>query len=1081
MNKKFKIIISLMISVILVLALVSFVGCKNKGNGGGGDNKVTEIYVTKADLPRVNYVEGQELDLTDGKLTAVVNGSETKVPLTAAEVTVSGYNKDTVGEQTITIQYSGLSTTITVTVAERTIAEKYETKYFVGDEFNADKGKIKITTDDAKSFYVNMNDEKVSVVSFDSSKAGNVPITLLYSDGTNSYYCQFDVMVYDQSNIEFTAPSKIEYLSHDEGISVNGGYFKVTSSDGTLTMNVPLSEKMITGFDLSAATIANRSTPLEQELTVKYLDKTFTYKISITFSGISAINYYVSQDLSKIDWAKAKEEGLSDKESESAIAAITEYYGLPESQQALISDETKGIIGRAGAIATTKLFLSEMETYSNSFKLETDNKIYFIKSSYEKTLADVERLNAPNAKLNEYADLLRNIETEFGELTIVEDVAIKDYIIVYSEEVETAIIDVLEHLVDVFALVKDIPAEWNAETLKAFGENISAAAMQMYVAGYYKQGNTAYYTNILSAWREKNDVFEILYTYFLYDYEGGKEFMTNYMWGHMPMPGLLEQWYTGLSSSMYYSAYYKQYASSNAFLTDLSSFMFNYFYTLELCEEIKNSGNQLWIDIYNTYNGDYINSVYMYSYSYGYLHHTNAMIDSEAFHNLWNKYYEVLKLYYNEKLSSETNKSEITAMFEAFEALTPSELLGFLSSLNLMYTGGKGAYPMLGYIKAAEEGEKNLVYNLFSLILSNNYSSYLTDNNKVLFNDLLSAVETFVLIGTKDGAFAEFNTKMEALSTTVGALTGDDATNFEEYCGDLYDKYYALYEISSGKKTVELTAEETALVNELQSVLNKYVVVYGNIYSVIQSGQTVADDAYPILYALYARATEIRTKLLSVGSENAILSLYALEREFVLVAETTVKYTIERAYYLADSVTTSLLTSMKATVTQNNVVNYLTYWDLYKSNDMEKLLADMADIMYSAYFTDGTAVEHAAFVKFMSEIREYGTFKKSIVMLMNIDDTVYRALTVYYKDLLTEAGHKVNTNLIIAEMAYNAYIIGNKANADYLTAFKTAMESVVTEYAALSDAEKTYLSDMYNYYSALLEEVKKDNSTEEAA
>jgi len=117
----------------------------------------------------------------------------------------------------------------------------------------------------------------------------------------------------------------------------------------------------------------------------------------------------------------------------------------------------------------------------------------------------------------------------------------------------------------------------------------------------------------------------------------------------------------------------------------------------------------------------------------------------------------------------------------------------------------------------------------------------------------------------------------------------------------------------------------------------------------------------------------------------------------------------------------------------------------------------------------------------MTEMRGHETLKMSIITLMNIDDTVYRALSVYYKTVLTDAGLAVNQNLIIAEMAYKGYYISNKTNEDYRTAFITAMEALKTEYEALSDADKAYLSDMYNYYAGLLEEVKKDVNTEAAA
>ncbi|MBQ9710245.1 MAG: bacterial Ig-like domain-containing protein [Clostridia bacterium] len=1070
MIKKYSKIVGLILTVALLFTVAALI------TSCGDDNKISEIYVTKSDLPRTDYVEGQELDLSKGKLTVVTGGEESKIPLTAPEITVTGYDKDVVGEQVLTISYMELTTTITVNVAQRAVAQSYETKYFVGSEFNPNKGKIRITTDDAKSFLVNMNDETVSLVSFDSSTAGTATVTLLYNNGANSYYCQFDVTVYEQSNIEFFPPKQTEYLSHFDGKpNVYGGYFKVTSSDSTLTMNVPLTEDMIEGFDPSCATLANKETPLEQPVTVNYLGKAFNYNVYITYSSVSAVNYYASGELSKIDWTTAPKDGLTDEQNAAAIAAINEYYALTEEELALISDEVKTLIGRSAAIAVSDAFYTELAKYSNTIKIGTDRNIYFIKSSYEQTAADTKKLNDTEEKINVYAPLLRKIVADFGEVALTEEVLVKDFALVYSEETETAFKAILNHLVDVFTLVKDIPAEWDKESIKPFGDNILSAVMQIYVAGYYKNGSAGYYTSILSPWRENNDLFDIIYTYFVYDYENNAEFMANYMWGSMPLPGRLEDWYNGLRTCTNYSALYKNYISNGQTLVDVSPYMFNYFRTLEICEEIKNSGNQLWIDTYNLYNGDNMNRIYLYTYSYGYLYHTKAMVDSEAYHELWNKYYELLKLYNDQTLSAETHKAEICAMFDAFEALTPTELLGFLSSMSLMYTNGNGKFPMLGYAEATEEDEKNLVYNIFSLIVSNHYSSYLTETNKPLFNDLLSAMESFALINYKNGALEEFNAKMDALSKSIALLEGEDKTNFEEYFTTSYSKYYAIYEITSDKKTVELTEEETKIVNEYLTTINQFFTVYANVYTIIQNGYTVSDDVYPILYALYAHASELRGAILNGGNDAAILSMYATEYEI-----NKLNYSLEKAYYLLDSITTSVLTSMSAIVSNaDGTATYATYWDLYKSNGIEKLLSDNAYIFYSAYFTDGKAVEHKDLLAFMNEMRGFDTMKASIVVLLNIDDTFYKALSAYYKNVLTEEGLAVNSELIAAAQAYTTYSISK--TEENLVAFTSAMEALKPNYEKLTEADKAYLKDTYDCYAGLLETLKDTAGEAEAA
>ena len=137
--------IKLTLTFALILALsvvILLAGC--------GKKAAVDCYIAKSDLPRTSYVQGQELDLSKGYLTVTKNGEEEKLPFTSSDITVSGYSKDTLGEQKITVSYGDVSTTFNVTVVARITAEGFDSKYFVGDSFNKNKGKLKVASDDAK-------------------------------------------------------------------------------------------------------------------------------------------------------------------------------------------------------------------------------------------------------------------------------------------------------------------------------------------------------------------------------------------------------------------------------------------------------------------------------------------------------------------------------------------------------------------------------------------------------------------------------------------------------------------------------------------------------------------------------------------------------------------------------------------------------------------------------------------------------------------------------------------------------------------------------------------------------------------
>ncbi|MBE6629585.1 MAG: hypothetical protein E7624_01895 [Ruminococcaceae bacterium] len=1017
--------------------------------------KTTEIYITNADQPRLNYVEGQELDLSDGKLTVATDGKESKLPLDSPDITVEGYDKKKIGDQTLTVKYGELTTTIKVNVIERAIAEGFETKYFVGDEFNKNMGKIRIATDDAKSFKVNMNDAKVSLVSFDSSVAGTATVTVLYNDGSNSYYCQFDVTVYDQSNIQFTPPQKTTYFSHDTAVSVNGGYFTVTSSDATLTKNVPLTETMVTDFDLSAATLENRTTPLEQPVTVTYLGKTFQYNIFVTFSEVSVLQYYETNTLSKIDWEKVKKDGLTDAQSEVALDAIHTYLDLSDAQKEMISDELATSVIRAGSVALSNAFLKEVNNYSKTFTMDAELNLYLTCSDYEQTKADLAILSDSDAKINTYATLLREIEAAYGTLVVEGETTVADCIYVYTEEMQEHLISVLTHFVEVFELVADIPDSWTVDTLKEHSADIRSATMKIYNAGFYKSGYSRYYTNLLSPWRENNDLFEILYSYFLYAYEeDGQEFMVNYMWGSMPMPGLLESWYAGLSGAIAYEKYYAANYASAALLADVSGFMYYYFSTLEIAEEIKASENQLWIDIYNAYNGDYMNQIYMYTPSYGYLYHAKGMVDSEAYHKMWKTYYPVLKAALNDKLSATVDKAEICAMFDAFQALSPSELLGFLSSMHLMYTNAKGVLPMLQY-----NGEK--VYSILMLVMKEYYTTYLNKSTEPLFQKLLLAMENFALIGYKDGALDEFKTLMKELVDAYTPLSDADKENFNKYAGISYQKYLALYNAATSGSDLTLTDTEKALFDELKLAIDKYFTAYNYMYELATKKDEVPAELYPVLYSLYAKVNELYGR---VTGENASLALYLNVYE-ILGGE----YSLAVAFHMLDTTTTSMLTGQKATITNTDgTVSYVTYWDLMMNYDLEPLFVYAADLLYYAYFDKEAVPQNSYVLTLMGDVRTMTDFQRNIFSFLKADSAYYTALNTYFTAVMTNAD--VAASLIEAEKAYFAYLL-DKENTELRDAFLATMEGMDTAYGALSDADKAYVKEAYNYYLSVYQEL----------
>ena len=79
-----------------------------------------EITVTKIEVTaptKITYIEGEELELTGGKIKVTYNNNKTEnVELTNSGVKITGYDKTKTGQRTITVSYGGKTGTFKVTV-----------------------------------------------------------------------------------------------------------------------------------------------------------------------------------------------------------------------------------------------------------------------------------------------------------------------------------------------------------------------------------------------------------------------------------------------------------------------------------------------------------------------------------------------------------------------------------------------------------------------------------------------------------------------------------------------------------------------------------------------------------------------------------------------------------------------------------------------------------------------------------------------------------------------------------------------------------------------------------------------------
>lgn len=1048
MKNRLKLVLSI-IFVLTVCMLLMLTGCKGK-------NEVTDAYITNSNLPRTTYVVGQDFDFSKGYLTVVRGGEETNVPFSAEGITLAGYDKNTVGDQTVTVSYNDASATFTVKVVPRVTAENYETKYFVTDTFDKTKGRLRVANDDAKIVTVNFSDPKVSVVSFDTDTAGTKTVTLKYTSGSSSYTCSFDVTVYEAANIEYSAPKKIRYNSHYATLAdkdVKDGYFTVTSSDGKLTKVVPITADMVKGYTPSLATIENRDTALKQTLKIEYLGNSYDYNVEIIFSGISVVEYYANGALKNLDLTKP----LSNEQSLAALDAVTALLDLSPADRASLAAGSLNTVVRSASIGVTDLFMQELAKCQNAFAMDEAGNFGLILNTYSATKDGLEKLTNPESKLNVYVTVLRQLLSEYPNTEITAEERVSDVIIVYSKESEDLYIPIIEHAVQVHELLMNVPDNWTVDTIGEYSAYIIDAAILIGRSEVYQQGLGAIYTDRMSGWRAHNDLLEVVYSFFLYAYEGDENYMQNNLFGKFPMPGELEDLYQQLMVTYNIQMNLYQGMNGELWMSDLSTYAASYFLTIDLAKYVKSSGNRLWLDIYEKYNLDFVISNYTGAQNVGFDYYAGAMIDSDTFFAIWEQYYAVLQLYLTNNLDAIKHEALIFALVDTFQSMNPNEVFGFLSSLNLGYGDARGSLPVL-YL----DFEENAEANIFATILREYYCEYLTDKNVAIFADLLMAIESGALFGENEYVLSNFVGYMEAVTAAKKALTDKaDIDNFDKYLGKSYKKCLDLYNRILGEYTETPTEAELALIVQLRADVKRYDEIYTFIVAL---GQQYTEAHEILLYTAFARAAVTYNTLLANASDAAIAYLFTEGFTFM-----NLDMTLAKAYFQVDWRTTIMMQGSASYFPVDGKTAIISHWDALADYGLLSVYAGMSDLLYYA-LVDSTAIPDAQKLNALAtEIGLLTEFGADLFNYFGGASAYYNAkCTLLLNETKDEAALTVLNALSTAAEAYANYRMYS-TTASYKNDFLAAMTEATAAYETLSDATKATVAEVYEYYLSVNE------------
>ena len=1037
-----------MLLVLVVMCLAVMAGC--------GQKAVSDIAISESDRPKLSYVQGQELDLSKGKLTVIRDGDVSNIPLDAEGVTVSGYEKNTLGKQTLTVTYEGKTATYDITVVARMVVENNETNYFVGDAFDNSKGRVKVAKNDGSFAYVDLNNQSLSITGFDSANAGTVQVKVSYQDAGETYETTFPVTIHAVGNVTFNRPVKATYQSHETQLVLTGGYLTVTSaSDPNFSKYVDLTMDMISGFDPSAATIENRNQALKQTITVAYGGNSFQYEVSILYGAVSLFMDNANQ-LKDLDWSDENLE-LSSEQASLAVETMFEYFNMTKADKSQVPEELLHAVVKPAAIYGTKMLYVLSESFSQSFTLNENGNMLLQAKSYDQLVVDRLRLLDTEEPFVQCALLLQEMLVQFSTVEIREGETVQDVIKVPSADEINFYVGLYDFLASLYNSIAVVPDNWTLEDLRNYGDSIDVTVYMMQLGGFF--GPTYDYVyDAISSWRTNNDMMEIIYNYYCYVADDGHEIIQQVLWQQMPLPGDMQDWYVAFYKAVSEAQYMANYGDTNAYLHDVTAFMYYYYTAVELADGIKNGDNALYRDLYEIIHGDLYMQDNIICATAGYVSHSNGLVDSENYRQLWLKYLAVYDMYVRGVYNPEENQAEVNAIFDAMMKLNATEMYSFLSSLQYKYMETNGSYHAFDYSTKAG--------NSFIAVLANHYLANCPEEVVAIFEQLMLAIEDYAIYSglANTNALDSFRTNMSEVRVAVTMLSDEHKAIFNSMFATAYAKYSRIYESVGTSQSFDIDSATMEQVDALYAtILNAFSI------SEYMSNPSLSQSELRFtciqLFASYEKAQQLYDALNNSGNADVITLLNTKQ-----YAVGDNQQTLETCYnIIRNNFIAWMFYGLRFEQKDENgeSLGSVAAWSLYEGSGLDEFLTLAADLLLAGY--NGTTSELsweyvesvAAALRSQNADNYFQLYGMGIQRYL---DCIAAFLRAKIDDQATE---ELAIAILNAEFGYIVYHAMGYRDQE-LQYFKQQFENAKQLMESLEDTTvyDAHLKDMYEFYLA---------------
>ncbi len=1053
MMKKFSTVILLIL--LLTVSLFAVVSCGDETTDGG------ELTLEIKDMPQLTYIVGNALDLSNGVLTVTENGESREVAMNDAGVTVSGFDKDKVGEQKVTLTYGGKTVEITVTVVERMQVIEHVTDYLVGDELDTSKGRLKIIRDDGSSYTVILNHEKVKLEGFDSAKAGSCDVKASYEADGETYTCTFAVKVYEVESVKLQRPNKLAYDSHEGGLDLAGGYLTLTGNGGALTKDIPLTDDSVEvkGFDLS---VVNETKPQDdQRITVVYDEKEYYYDIRLTYTDISHFKAK-SPAFANLDWSGDEWPEISEELGSVAIELMEIYLDMSPAERQYLTWKECVDVARAAFSHGMSMLDDDFVALDDAFTIEGGGLVLTCRTPEALTSA-IEILEDEDGDLYTVSPLIASVIEIFAEEELLPEMYFADFGVL-DVEIYEGLIAVFEYMLELHEMFETLPVDWESQGINNFANELDAI-YDFIFASDYADGTWGEIYHYVSAWRAEDNVFEALYTYY---YEAdNREAMSKLSTVRLPVSLEVLASYIALALEQMDAI-----ASFQAM--DTSNFFFNYYMAIRTAEDILANESEMTRALYeilpiNTLMGldpsvsFYFNDMldYLRTMEGGYYHYSGALLDLPVYHELMDHYMDILIRILEEdgyRDSAEYN-ADIEEMFAMYVALTPTRQLNFLGTLNAYYAM---SIPPVAF---DDSGESAYLTCLFVDLLNQYYRGLFEDENAVkAYNELVIAMEMYAQRFSTENWLEDFRARMESVTAARNAIANDEERDaFDRKLGFAYNKYLeicAMYDQEPEVLYGDLEDEFAALDEAIMATNLSYMAMN-------QAGIPM----YTLFFSAVERAMALEEYILERASDE-LLEAYRYQPLCEMASEAE-DGSVESMFFTYEYVMTTyrgLYVNMLLTTLDIGIYDY------YVGSELQSFMEMTYDAIWVYLLSDPESelvgFDRETMLAIMTKFSNLNADDKTLFVLMepaagggdsSLMSGYYVAVEAFLAEAFTENASNVALRVLLLEQkCLTLEVLGDEeARADV----QTALDELQPLYAALEGEDKESFKDLEEWYS----------------